>query len=118
MSEEQELAPQEVSRLVASGEAQLVDVRTDEEWEAGRIAEARHMPLESLASQVEQLDRSKPLVLYCRGGDRSGAAAQALAASGWEARHLAGGLRAWAEEGLPLEPEDAEVAAPSGLPPV
>ena len=94
MSEEQEMDPRQVSELVASGEAQLVDVRTDEEWEAGRIAEARHMPIESLSEQVEELERDKPVVLYCRGGDRSGGAAQALAASGWDARHLAGGLSA------------------------
>ncbi len=117
MSEEQELQPREVSRLVESGEAQLVDVRTDEEWQAGRIAEARHIPLESLSDQLGELDRSKPVVLYCRGGDRSGSAAQALAASGWEARHLEGGLSAWAEAGLPLEPEGGEVAQPSALPP-
>jgi rhodanese-related sulfurtransferase len=117
MSEELELPPREVSKLAESGDAQLVDVRTDEEWEAGRIAEARHMPLESLSAQVEELDQSKPVVLYCRGGDRSSSAAQALAASGWDARHLAGGLSAWAEAGLPLEPANGEVSQPSGLPP-
>ena len=117
MSGEREVPPREVSELVRAGEAQLVDVRTDEEWEAGRIAEARHMPLESLSVQVEELDRTKPVVLYCRGGDRSSSAAQALAASGWDARHLEGGLSAWAEEGLPLEPEGGEVAQASGLPP-
>ena len=62
------------------------------------------------------LENERPVVLYCRSGDRSGPAAQAFRASGWDARSMAGGLVAWAEKGLPLEPEDGEVAARSNLP--
>ena len=44
-------------------------------------------------------------------------AADAFAESGWDAHSIAGGLEAWAEEGLPLDPEDGRVAERSGLPP-
>ena len=44
-------------------------------------------------------------------------AADAFAASGWDAHSIEGGLLAWAEAGLPLEPEGGEVADRSGLPP-
>jgi hypothetical protein len=44
-------------------------------------------------------------------------AADAFAASGWDAHSVAGGLLAWSEDGLPLEPEAAVVAEPANLPP-
>lgn len=116
MSDERELPPGRVSELVASEGAQLVDVRTDEEYEAGHIRGARHIPLEALSGRAAELDPSSPAVLYCRGGDRSGAAAEAFVASGWEVQSMAGGLLAWVEQGLPLEPESGQVARPSGLP--
>ena len=117
MSEERELTPTDASELAASGGGQLVDVRTQEEWDAGHLSDARHIPIDALSTGVGQLDQSKPVILYCRGGDRSGAAADALGASGWDARHIAGGLVAWVDAGLPLSPEGGEVAQPSGLPP-
>jgi rhodanese-related sulfurtransferase len=75
------------------------------------------VPLEQVHERAGELDRDKPVVFYCRGGDRSALAADAFQASGWEAHSIAGGLLAWAEQGLPLEPEDGEVAHHSGLPP-
>jgi rhodanese-related sulfurtransferase len=109
------LPPEQVKKRL--GEVQLVDVRLDEEWDAGHIAGANHIPLDSLSARAEEIDQSQPVVLYCRSGDRSGGAADALAASGWDVTSMEGGLDAWAERGLPLEPEDGAVVAPSGLPP-
>jgi len=114
--EEQEIDPTRVAELAASGEAELVDVRTPNEHEAGRIAGARHIPFDELTARAEEIDRSRPVVLFCRAGGRSGAAAQAFAASGWEAHSMAGGIERWVEQGLPIEPEGGHVARPSGLP--
>jgi rhodanese-related sulfurtransferase len=113
MSDELELSPQQVSEL--SG-AQLVDVRTQPEWDASRIEGARHVPLERLPAAAEELDRDRPVVFYCRVGERSAMAAEAFRASGWDAHSLAGGLIAWADGGLPLEPADAGVAQHSSIP--
>jgi rhodanese-related sulfurtransferase len=112
----EQLPPEDVKERM--GQIQLVDVRLDDEWEAGHIAGAKHIPLDSLSVRAGEIDRSQPVVLYCRSGDRSSGAADALAASGWDVQSMEGGLEAWAEKGLPLEPEDGEVIAPSGLPPV
>jgi rhodanese-related sulfurtransferase len=49
-------------------------------------------------------------VFYCRLGARSGMASQAFRAAGYEAYNMTGGLTAWAEAGLPLDPEDGYVA--------
>jgi rhodanese-related sulfurtransferase len=110
------LEPERVAELAESGEGQIVDVRTDAEHEAGHIAGARHLPLDRLDAEAETLDRSKPVVFYCRGGGRSAMAAEAFRASGWEANHMDGGLLAWAERDLPLEPEEGGVAERSSLP--
>jgi rhodanese-related sulfurtransferase len=105
------------ARELIDGGAQVVDVRTAAEHAAGHIAGAAHVPLERLDEEAGALERERPLVVYCRGGNRSAMAAEALRNSGWEAHSIDGGLAAWAEAGLPLEPEDGEVAATQNLPP-
>jgi rhodanese-related sulfurtransferase len=109
MSEPREVDRAEAQELVAN-EAQLVDVRADHEWEAGRIAGARHVPLAELAERAGEIDKERPVVLYCRGGNRSTMAAEALTEAGFDAMKLSEGIVGWAGEGLPLEPEDGTVA--------
>jgi rhodanese-related sulfurtransferase len=97
-------------------DAQLVDVRTPAEYGASHIKDAVHVPLDELQAAAGNLDRDRPVVFYCRSGERSQLAVDAFRASGWDAYGMAGGLIAWAEEGLPLEPEGAEVAQHSSIP--
>jgi len=106
-----ELDPAAAAQRVEAG-AQLVDVRQDYEWEAGRIAGAAHIPLEHLPSRADELDRDRPIVFQCRTGSRSAFATQAFREAGFEAYNLAGGLEAWVEDGRPIEPADGEVAGP------
>ena len=107
--ETREVSGEEAQKLVEDG-AQLIDVRADHEWEAGRIAGAKHLPLAELAERTGELDRDRPVVLYCRGGTRSTMATDALAEAGFEAAKLSEGIVGWEEEGLPLEPEGGYVA--------
>jgi rhodanese-related sulfurtransferase len=109
MSEISTINVGEARKLVAEG-AQLVDVRVEHEWEAGRIPGASHIELDELTERAGEIDRKRPVVFYCRGDNRSDMAAAAFAADGYEARVLAGGIQAWVEAGLPLEPEDGYVA--------
>ncbi len=102
----------EARKLIAAG-AQLVDVRTDHEWEAGRIPGAVHLPLDQLATRAGEIDKAKPVVLYCRGDNRSSMATAALGEAGYDAAKLSEGIVGWEEEGLELEPEDG-YAAESG----
>jgi len=106
--------PAEISRAELQEKldegVQLVDVRAGHEWEAGRIAGAVHLPLAELSERIEEIDRERPVVLYCRGGNRSTMAAEALADAGYDAAKLSGGIVGWADEGLPLEPEGGTVA--------
>jgi rhodanese-related sulfurtransferase len=89
---------------------QLVDVREDYEWDAGRIAGARHVELQRVAAEAETIDKERPVVFYCRVGSRSLMAASAFRRAGYDAYSLDGGLVAWTDRGLPLEPEDGTVA--------
>lgn len=109
-SPETELAPERVRELVDAGEAELIDVRVDYEWEAGHLAGARHVEVNELTAQADSIPKDRSVIFYCRGGDRSGMAAQAFREAGWDTHNMAGGIRAWAEAGLPLEPKDGSVA--------
>jgi rhodanese-related sulfurtransferase len=93
-----------------------VDVRGDAEYEGGHVEGALHIRLDRLGEDTPELTRERPVIFYCRSGDRSSLAAAAFRASGWEAYHLDGGLLAWADAGRPLEPEDGEVAQRPNLP--
>jgi rhodanese-related sulfurtransferase len=104
-----ELTPERVAELLAGG-WQVIDVREGYEREAGHIAGTRHVELERLASQADTIDRSEPVIFYCRLGSRSGMATQAFRASGYDAYNMAGGISEWARHGLPLEPVDGYVA--------
>jgi rhodanese-related sulfurtransferase len=90
--------------------AQLIDVREDYEYEAGHIPGSRWIDPTELTDAAASLDQSRPVVFYCRSGDRSTMPAEAFRASGWEAYTLDGGLAAWVEAGQALEPEGGEVA--------
>lgn len=104
-----EVTPAQARELAESG-AQLIDVRESYEHEAGRIAGARHIELERLASQADTIDRDRPVVFHCRLGSRSAMAAQAFRAAGYDAWSMAGGLQRWFDEDLPLEPDGGHVA--------
>jgi rhodanese-related sulfurtransferase len=106
----EDYTPQRVSELLAAGEIQLIDVRQTDEWEAGRIAGGRLIELASLTAEAETIDRSRPVVFYCRSGARSAMATEAFAQAGFDAHNMAGGITDWHAAGLPLEPSDGHVA--------
>jgi len=101
--------PQEVSRLRDEGEIQLIDVREVHEHEAGRIAGDRLIVLSNLSAEAHTIDQSRPVVFYCRSGARSAMATQAFSEAGFDAHNMAGGLLAWDQAGLPLEPDGGYV---------
>jgi rhodanese-related sulfurtransferase len=101
-------AAQAAERL-ARGEVVAVDVRQDAEWKAGHIKGAVHLPLARIGSGPAGLREGTPVVTVCRSGHRSAAAGRALRAAGHQVLNLDGGMKAWAREGLPLEPRNGKV---------
>lgn len=105
-----DVTPDEVAELQRRGGVQLVDVREDHEWDAGRIPGARHVGLSELTAEASSISRDAPVVFICRVGGRSTMAAQAFRRAGYDAYSLDGGMLAWASRGLPMEPDGAVVA--------
>jgi rhodanese-related sulfurtransferase len=105
-----EIARDEAQKLIAEG-AQLIDVRADHEWEVGHIAGATHITLPELPQRTDEIDKDRPVVVYCRGGNRSSMATAALAEAGFDAVKLSEGIVGWDDAGAgPLEPEGGYVA--------
>jgi rhodanese-related sulfurtransferase len=108
--DEHELDPKDVERRLREDGWTVIDVREPYEHEAGHVAGTRHVEVERLTAEAETIDRDRPVIFLCRVGSRSGMATQAFRASGYEAYNLRGGIVAWVEAGLPLEPEGGHVA--------
>lgn len=104
-----QLMPAEVRDLVAAGRATALDVREPYEWEAGRMPGSVWIPMRELGGRLQELPDA-PVVVVCRSGARSDHVAEVLAANGWDASNLAGGLQLWVQQGLPLDPPDGSVA--------
>ena len=97
-----DITPNELNAQINNGsDAQIVDVREADEVAAGMIAGARHIPLGELRSRFAELDKSRPVVAVCRSGRRSAAAADQLAAAGFTAYTMTGGMLDWSANGLP-----------------
>lgn len=92
--------------LAKTPSVQVLDVRTKEEFATGHLAGAVLIPwtdADFAARAAKELAKEKPVLVYCRSGRRSSAAAQALAKLGFaEIRNLDGGIIAWQKDGKPV----------------
>jgi rhodanese-related sulfurtransferase len=83
-------------------EFHLLDVREDDEWTAGHIDGAQHIPLAELAARLSELPKEQTIVAVCRSGGRSEAAVRGLRRLGYQAENLEGGVNAWSRAKRPL----------------
>ncbi len=81
----------ELRKLLAQG-AQLVDVRSPAEYSRGAAPGAKNIPVQLLPQQAAELDRDKPVVVYCMSGGRSAQAQMILRSMGFDQVHNAGGI--------------------------
>lgn len=87
--------------LKQNPQVQLIDVRTGFEWNRGHIAGAQHIPVDEIASRLQQIDRSRPVLLYCAAGGRSHYALEILKKAGFaDVKHLASGISGWKAAGM------------------
>ena len=91
----------EADRLVATG-ALLLDVREDDEWEAGHAPAAVHVPMGQIVDRIGELPTDRTIVCMCRVGGRSGSVALHLVGAGYDVRNIGGGMVAWAAAELPV----------------
>jgi rhodanese-related sulfurtransferase len=85
----------------------LLDVRTVEEYKKdGKIADAKLIPLGELSNNLNNLnmlDKSKKVLVYCRSGSRSASAARMLENNGFTVINMSGGINSWKSEKLPIQ---------------
>jgi len=86
-------------------DALVVDVREDSEFKEGHILSARHLPLGTLDKRLGELEthKDKPVLVYCRSGQRSARACGILRRAGFQnVTNLKGGIMAWQNAKLPV----------------
>ncbi|MHA6791973.1 rhodanese-like domain-containing protein [Pseudonocardia bannensis] len=86
-------------------DAVLLDVRETDEWTAGHAPTARHLPMSELTARMGELPDDDPLYVVCRSGGRSARVVAYLAAQGYPAVNVDGGMQAWAGLGRGLVAE-------------
>ena len=107
------ITPAQAQELVAKDGAIIVDVRDSAELQAGGKAKgAIHIPRGSLEFKADDttsdhdknLNRDKPVILYCAAGSRAALAGKALKDMGYQKVFNLGGFKDWAEAGAPIDP--------------
>ncbi len=83
--------------------AMLLDVRDLDEWLAGHVRGATHIPLIEVPRRLAELPTDRSIVCICRSGNRSGQATVYLVEHGFRGKNMVGGWKAWAAAGLPVE---------------
>lgn len=91
------------NRHVEGGEVQVVDVRSRQEYQAAHVTGALHIPFIQLPLRIAELDRARPVLVYCRSGNRSARAGAYLARQGFRVINLRGGFWPYAGRGYAVE---------------
>jgi hydroxyacylglutathione hydrolase len=93
-----------------AAEIHIIDVRRTPEWQGGHVDRAQLKPLDSLAQNLDDLDKTKPVAVYCKGGYRSAIASSLLQRAGFqEVLNVTGGFDAWLACHLPSVTGEAAV---------
>jgi molybdopterin/thiamine biosynthesis adenylyltransferase/rhodanese-related sulfurtransferase len=94
------LLPQELAaRLTRGDDFDLIDVREPHEWDIAHLPTARLIPLATVGGAIDSLDRSREIVVYCKGGGRSAKAAAQLYDAGFrKVWNLTGGITRWSDD--------------------
>jgi len=77
----------------------VLDVRTPEEWNEFHAPNTTLIPLDELASRLDELPKDQPIVVVCRSGNRSQSGRDILLQAGFNATSMTGGLNEWRSKG-------------------
>lgn len=84
-------------------DVQIVDVRSPDEWEGGRVPGAKHLFLPELEKKSRELDKSAPVAVYCDSGYRASIGTSILQKQGFEVHNIPGSWQAWVNAKYPVE---------------
>ena len=98
---------EEARALLESGEAVMIDVREQDEWDAARIEGTQFAPLSQMPQAWDALDlpKDKTIIVQCKSGGRSGRVCEYVgphAKDGQPVVNLEGGIMAWHQAGYPI----------------
>ncbi len=97
--------PSRALQLINHEDAVIIDVRDAAEFKAGHISNAKHISHSELKDRLKELNKfkNKPVLLYCKAGNRAGASGAFLKKQGFDSVNtLSGGLNAWLNANLPV----------------
>lgn len=92
----------DVHHAAADADALWLDVREDDEWEAGHAPSAMHIAMRDLPDHLDEFGDGRRIVVICRSGNRSGKVTAWLINHGIDAVNMTGGMQVWEREGLPV----------------
>ncbi|MFG1778962.1 rhodanese-like domain-containing protein [Micromonospora sp. NPDC049048] len=96
-----------VTEIVA--DAYLLDVREDDEWNAGHAPGAHHLPMMELPARIAEVPTDRDVAVICRSGGRSAQVVAYLLRNGWDqVRNVEGGMGEWAAAGREVVGEDGQ----------
>lgn len=87
----------------SADKVQTVDVRSPDEWDEGHIPGALHLFLPELKKRSRELDKSKPIAVYCDSGYRASLGTSILKAEGFTVHNIPGSWQAWKNANYPIE---------------
>lgn len=87
--------PTEAEEKRQQDDVEVLDVRTEEEVEAGMIPGAIHIPLDEVENKMDEFNQNKEYITVCASGKRSDQAADLLNEQGYQAKTLDGGMQEW-----------------------
>lgn len=105
-SEIKVISPEEMQTLLELDDVQIVDVRTPEEYKNGYIHKSQNIDYNSptFDEDIAKLDKSKPVILYCKSGGRSAKCSKKLKEAGFvKIYDLNGGITQWKFKGLEVK---------------
>ena len=105
-----DISPRKTAQRMESGDLLVIDVREQYEWDAGHVPGSIHIEMEEIMARADEVPADRPVAFLCLGGARSAMVASAFRGRGYDAHNVAGGFQAWFDQGLPTEPDGAEVA--------
>lgn len=100
------VTPEEMQELTEMEDVQLVDVRTTEEYKEGHIENSQNIDYysDNFEKEIEGLDKSKPVIVYCKSGTRSGKCVDKMKDAGFvKIYDLDGGITKWKFKGYDIE---------------
>ncbi|WP_425474144.1 rhodanese-like domain-containing protein [Saccharopolyspora dendranthemae] len=99
--------PEELPENLSSNSV-LLDVREDDEWQAGHAPEAVHIPMSKIIDRLDDIPEADQVYVVCRSGGRSAKVTAYLNANGWDAVNVERGMHGWSSIGRPMVSGDSD----------